>query len=569
MLINSYLHALRLTKGNYPKLIQHFSSASILLIAIAMLNAAVPYLLRETTNAITAQQKNISLIYLIASAYGLCWTLAKMMEWIKNILSAAVLARCDAGFHKAMFTHFIHMPVASINKLDPGIFIADMARSCGSFSAITFSIFWAMFPIFIELICVFVILATLMSLGAATIFLLLLLAILSLAFFLARKSRESHELVMKASNDLSSHLSEKIHFFEDIKANNAYEKEDAIVNARLQNYVQKVTRGNKQIGLLMVCQSLGIGAVLVMFTLYTVQQNLIGNFSIGDFVMMTGYIAQLTLPMAYLSSSFINIRKDFVQLEAALAYLKLPQEARQTGTHHPAGNLNRQNSANLYDLKGVSVELDGNKILNDLSVSIKNNMLNVIRGPSGIGKSTLIRTLIGFIQPSQGDIFFRGILLNKLAKNQIFSEISVVLQNPMILSGTLRENLMYGSERLIGDDELMHIANLVELSDLSRAWDIKVLDMDLGIQGKSLSGGEKQRIAIGRALARKTKVLLMDEPTSAIDSERAARIIERIRGLIKTMVVVTHRHELVEIAENIVDLGSMSSLENSLNMRPQ
>ncbi|KAK8817605.1 hypothetical protein WA538_004324 [Blastocystis sp. DL] len=210
---------------------------------------------------------------------------------------------------------------------------------------------------------------------------------------------------------------------------------------------------------------------------------------------------------------------------------------------------------------GFKYAIRDTQVLNHLNLTIHEDEMLGIVGESGCGKSTVLKLLMQLYAPNEGTITWNGRNVNDLSTTWIRDNISYVAQEPVLFSGTIRENLMYGR---IGctESEMMEAAKLVEADSFIRSFP-KGYDTFVGELGTSLSGGQKQRIAIARALLRHPRVLVLDEATSALDSQSEAivqRAIESIRqenkknGGSLSIVVVAHRLSTIHSCDRIVVL---------------
>jgi ABC-type multidrug transport system fused ATPase/permease subunit len=269
----------------------------------------------------------------------------------------------------------------------------------------------------------------------------------------------------------------------------------------------------------------------------------------GDFVMVVGYAVAVTTPFTTLAVSLSEIRKSHLALNEGFDMLQLPVE-----TGAKVAGFDRA-SPDVLCIEGVDVQVAGDTILRDVNLRAERNRLTAIVGPSAAGKSSIANLALGLLRPATGKIRVLGIDIRDIAVCAIAKEIGLVPQNPLILSGTLRENLVFGCEVAPDDVFLKDIVSDLELTSLGRRAN-DILDEPLGIQGRTLSGGERQRIALGRALARCPGVLILDEPTSSLDPAREERILERIRRRVPTIIVITHRDALWKAADRIYEVGS-------------
>ena len=197
----------------------------------------------------------------------------------------------------------------------------------------------------------------------------------------------------------------------------------------------------------------------------------------------------------------------------------------------------------------------GNQVLNGVSFKIEKGTMTAIVGQSGSGKSTIINLLMRFYDCEPGNIFIDGIDIRDYKINSLLKNIALVSQEAFLLHATFKENLLYGLEREVSNEELIEAVKSARLHDLLGKLP-HGLDSDLGDKGMRLSGGEKQRISIARAILKKPDILILDEPTSALDSNTEKQIqvvIDEMFGN-KTIIVIAHRLATVQHAEKIIVL---------------
>ena len=198
-------------------------------------------------------------------------------------------------------------------------------------------------------------------------------------------------------------------------------------------------------------------------------------------------------------------------------------------------------------------------VVKDFNLSVKKGECIAIVGASGSGKSTMMNLIIGLLAPTEGKIVVDGIPLTEMPMQSYRHYISVVPQNSILFSGTIRENITYGlsrySEKAL--QKAVEDANINEFLPLLSDG----LDSQVGERGDKLSGGQKQRVSIARALIRKPKILILDEATSALDNVSEYHVQKAIENLVneRTTFIVAHRLSTIRNADRIVvmDEGRM------------
>ncbi|MCY1222392.1 Multidrug resistance ABC transporter ATP-binding and permease protein [compost metagenome] len=185
--------------------------------------------------------------------------------------------------------------------------------------------------------------------------------------------------------------------------------------------------------------------------------------------------------------------------------------------------------------------------------------MTVISGPSGSGKTTLMNMMLGLQTPPLGQLRFRGNPIEEITSANILSNVAATPQLSRIFAGTLRENLSLGAEGEPDDRLLLEIVNGLGLNNLRQNEAGSILDIQLGIQGHDISGGEQQRISLGRAIARKKPILVIDEPTTGLDDSLIKEIIPYIRSQCETLIMISHDRRVIQKADNLIDLSPGAS----------
>lgn len=505
-----------------------FIGVSTIFIACSSLSSALPILLKNAANAINEIQSAQTQFLVFASAYAILWTASQILSNVRGVFSAWILAKCDATLYEEIVSRVFRYSHRKQQTLDPGYIVADINRSAGSFSMVTIGIFWTIVPIALEMIIAMSVLFTTMGYFYAILFFVFCIGLILIAVHVAKSSSHIHKSIFEADNELSSYTIQRLGRIYDIRLNNSLPKELLSGRSFFDKYVKTIRKANLHMGMRLGLQGLAIGTTLTFFVILSGMSDST-RLTAGDFVMIVGYITMFTMQLHILAGTLINLQANLVSLNIGIKYI----EENINKPYYP----NKHKDTLLFSLHGVSLTKDNKIILSSVSYKFGPG-IHIISGRSGTEKTTLINTLLGFEDSYKGTAHYKGHPIDESLSEYILSEVSVVPQNPVLLPGTLKDNLLYGTESA----SPQKLALILELLGFSRDnADIEaLLSTAIDISGGGLSGGERQRIAIGRAILREKTTIILDEPTSALDRITAKRIMDWLLANIPCLIIVTH-----------------------------
>ena len=203
-------------------------------------------------------------------------------------------------------------------------------------------------------------------------------------------------------------------------------------------------------------------------------------------------------------------------------------------------------------IEHVSFGYGGTPVLDDVSLTARPGELIALVGPSGAGKSTLASLIIRFYDAQHGSVAIDGTPIDRYRLRSLRQRIAIVLQDAVLMSGTVRDNLRYGRADAT-DAELEAAARAAAAHDFITALP-NGYDTELGEDGAGLSGGQRQRLSIARAFLKDAPILILDEPTAALDTLSERAVVDAIRRLWRgrTTFVVAHRLSTVRDADRIL-----------------
>ena len=253
-------------------------------------------------------------------------------------------------------------------------------------------------------------------------------------------------------------------------------------------------------------------------------------------------------PLQEIGNIILTYREAQASLENFETLMKKDPEPKAANPKH-LGKIETLEFENV----GFKHKTASQKAINEISFKVNTGETIAFVGPSGSGKTTLMKLLVGLYRPQQGRILYNSIDENNIDFDDLRNQIGFVTQDTQLFSGTIRENLVFVNPEAT-DDEVMDVLNKASCTNLVARAD-KGLETMIGEGGLKLSGGEKQRLSIARALLRKPKVLLFDEATSALDSITEEAITDTIREISsdgkQISILIAHRLSTIMHADRI------------------
>jgi len=316
------------------------------------------------------------------------------------------------------------------------------------------------------------------------------------------------------------------------------------------SYQLEEWKSTASLNLLNTVQNLVMTAGLLagsMLCVYFVSE---GQLTIGDYVLFGTYIIQLYAPLNWFGTYYRMIQQSFIDMENMLDLLKEKQEV----TDNP-GARDLVLGQGSVEFRNVSFSYRPEKlILKDVSFTVPAGKTFALVGPSGEGKSTIIRLLFRFFDVQEGAILLDGQNIRDVRQDSVRQAIGVVPQDTVLFNTTIKYNIQYGRINAT-DDEIYEAAKAADIHEKIMSFP-DGYDTVVGERGLKLSGGEKQRVAIARTLLKSPTFVLLDEATSALDTHTERNIqasLERVCNN-RTTLVVAHRLSTVVNADQILVL---------------
>lgn len=378
-----------------------------------------------------------------------------------------------------------------------------------------------------------------------------------LTWLIQSRQRRVQALQMHEQADLQGTLVEALEGLEDLKTSGAqgrfirrYETATAVAaEASLRTRALSALSNN----LTLTAQQL-ITLVMLVWGVYLIKD---GQATQGALVGAMMFGGRALAPLAMLVSLATRYQGAKACMEALNELMAKPQEREAQRAYvplrDPKGRLALNDVGFHYPLP-AGVEGNPPKVLKAVGLKFEPGERVAVLGRIGSGKSTILRLLAGLYQPTEGAVEFDGIDLRQIDPAEYRARMGFVGQEPRLFNGTLRDNVSMGR----GDIDATRLAAVARLTGLERvvAGHPQGWDLNVGEMGGQLSGGQRQLVALARALVHRPQILLMDEPTSSMDAQSELQFLRQLKEAMTqsqgTLIVVTHRPAVLELVQRIV-----------------
>ncbi len=370
-----------------------------------------------------------------------------------------------------------------------------------------------------------------------------------------------------------------IYFFKKVsKAYEAYQEQDAVLSTTLQenlsgvrvvkafarqpyeiekfeqNNWEKYQRGKKLLtihSLFWPISDILCGAQMLGGYLIGALMAIRGEISTGEYLAYAGLIIGLIYPLRGLGRFIVQMSNGLVSYDRIYKIIKEDREPLDQGNYKPRGGIK-----GAFEFNQVSFEYEENdQVLHNINFQIGAGKKIALLGSTGSGKTTLVNLIPRFYEYTSGEILLDGFDLRLYSRRYLRKNIGIVEQEPFLFSRSLRDNITYGVDHDISQEEVEQAAKIAAIHDVILSFPDGYRTM-VGERGVTLSGGQKQRVAIARTLLRDPKILIFDDSTSSVDTETEAQIRTAMQTLMenRTTFIIAHRIQSIMDADLILVL---------------
>lgn len=561
VILEALSHIIRHSKKNIKIFL---SIATIFSLLSTFLWLTTPIIFKVIIDKVDVFNMN-TLVYLVL-IYTLSRTLIEIFSSCQTIFLSKFTALCSENFSVNTFSNLIYQDSDFHCNHKTGEVTKILDRGVNAISEICTHLTISIIPTIFRTIALFI---YLFFKARSTIYSFIIIGIIILysiyTFIITERRRNTLTNLKSSENSMNQVACDSLMNYENVKIFNNEKLEIKKYSHFIKKYCKEYIIDKKILCLLNIGQNIimSLGIAICLFLSINDFKN--GIFTLGDIMLINTYILQIYMPLSYLGVLYREIKNKLFDIEQMLKYTFIKndnisntdniEEKNFVVTH---GEVTFQNVSFGYN--------DTNKeCINNMSFNIKPKKFNAIIGETGSGKSSILKLVLQLYRPKNGHILIDGQNTARFSEHAVREHISFVSQDIVLFNDTIKQNLLYANPEY-NDDEIFNICRIVNLHNMIEALPRKY-DSIVGERGVKLSGGEKQRISIARALMKKSKIFIFDEATSALDSKTELIIQNEISKICKgaTLIVVAHRLSTIKHAEQIIviDKGMVAETGNS------
>ena len=525
--------------------------AIVFLVAAKAANVCVPILLREAVDGLGAPVEGIIVVPLaLLLAYGAARVLARGFGELRDALFAKVAQHAIRRVALATFQRLHTLSLRFHLERQTGALSRTIDRGVKGIEFLLFFVLFNVLPTLLEIALVSGILWYLFDWRFAAVTLVMILGFVGLTFSITEWRIRLRRAMNAADNDANTKVVDSLLNYETVKYFGNEEHEARRFDGAMRTYARAAVRSRTSLSLLNAGQATVVALGITVMMILAAQGIAQGRMTVGDFVMVNAYLIQIAMPLNFLGTVYREIKQSLVDLDIMFDLLYSEAEvADRPGArplHVTGGEIVFEHVDFGYDPR--------RPILKDVSFTVPAGKTVAIVGPSGAGKSTVSRILFRFYDVTGGRVLIDGQDIRDVTQDSLRAAIGIVPQDTVLFNDSIYYNLAYG-DPAAGRAEVEGAARMARIHDFVRALP-DGYDTEVGERGLKLSGGEKQRVAIGRALLKGPAILMFDEATSALDTKTEREIQKSLDEVSKgrTALVIAHRLSTVVGADEILVL---------------
>jgi ABC-type transport system involved in Fe-S cluster assembly fused permease/ATPase subunit len=531
---------------------------SFLLLA-KVANVGIPLALKEIVDSLDSSRQILVLPLGFLIAYGVLRLASSLFNELRDAVFAKFRYQTMREVSVSVFKHLHKLDLGFHLDRKIGSISRDIDRGTNSISTLLSILIFNIFPSIFEVALVVGILLfnydSIIAITALSTVVFYILLTLKITSWRMKYRYEMNDTQSEANNTALDSLInyETVKYFNQEKA-----EIDKYQNAMIkwQNVAVKsftsMTALNFAQGSVI---AIGVTIILILASQGVVD----GSMTLGDLIMIQALLLQLFLPLGNLGIVYRQIKHNFIDMNNMFDLIdrkpKIVDEEKCTDLKINNGNVEFRDVNFSYNNK--------QQILKNLNFEARRGEKVAIVGSSGAGKSTIAKLLFRFFDIQAGEILIDNQNIAKISQLSLRQNISVVPQDTILFNDSIFNNIKYGTTKTVDLTDIKQVAKLSFIDDFIESLP-NGYDTIVGERGLKLSGGEKQRLAIARALLKNPQILIFDEATSALDNKSEEFVQKAMDNLRtdKTIIVIAHRLSTIKDADKIIVIGDGSVVES-------
>ena len=491
--------------------------------------------------ALINENSNIAIVLVIGLiiAYGLAKISSLAFNEIKDSFFSSISQLATREIGMIVFKHLHSLSLDFHLKRNTGSLSRFIDRGTKGIDFLLRYVVFNILPIILEIIFVCIIFSYLFGLTYTLVTFLTVFLYILITFKITQWRIKFRKELNSADNNVSNTIIESLINFETVKYFGNENFEFKKLNNFLKKYETFANKNRSSLSILNISQNLtimsGIIVLLIMSSL-SVQKNIL---TVGDFIIINTYLLQLYQPLNFLGSVYREIRQSIVDMENMFNLLKIENKKKSQVEN------TKSRTDFFIEFQNVNFSYEKTKTLNNLSFGIKKGQKVAFVGPTGSGKTTIFRLLFKFYDNFSGNIFIDGTNIKKIPKEKISNLFGIIPQDVVLFNESIFFNINYGKLSKNNND-VFNAARKSEIHDFIINLPEKYETL-VGERGLKLSGGEKQRIAIARAILKDPSILLLDEASSSLDLKTELKIQKNLEKISTNRTIISIAHRLTSI----------------------
>ena len=530
-------------------------------------NVTVPLVLKDVVDSLAPKDQLLVLPLALLLGYGALRFCAVLFAELRDVVFVKVTRRATRRIALKVFRHLHNLSLRFHLERHTGGISREIERGTRGISTLlTYSLF-SIIPVILEFSFVAAILLDRFDWRFAAITFSAVFLYLLYTFFVSEWRMNIRREANGWDTRSNSHAVDSLLNYETVKYFNNEEYEARRYDSFLREYERADVKTETSLGLLNIGQSVIIAIAVTSLMILTSKGVVAQNLTIGDLVLVNGLLIQLYIPLNFMGMVYREIKQAFIDMNNMFSLLDTRQDVIDRSDCVPM-----ESSRPSVEFKNVSFSYDGKRhTLSDVSFVIPFGKTVAVVGESGSGKTTLARLLFRLYDVDQGEIRLDGKDIRNYSQASYRKSIGVVPQDTVLFNDTLGFNIRYGNPSC-NEEDLDRVVRLAQLEKFIQSLP-EGYETTVGERGLKVSGGEKQRISIARAILKDPPIMVFDEATSSLDSGSERQIQLALDDVSKnrTTLVIAHRlstiihaHEIVVLDEGkVIERGTHNDLIES------